>query len=242
MLLQEERRRFLASIIVPLAFIVIIWMVKICETLFDADLSRFGIEPLTFRGLRGVLFSPFLHGNWAHLFANTLPVIVLGTSLFYFYKQIALKISIILILSTGFLTWCIARDGVHIGASSIIYGLAFFLIISGFIRRDVKLMAISFLVIFLYGGLVWGLYPKYAVDHNISWEGHLSGFVMGITLALYYKKDGPQKEVYQWDDDEIDADYHDENGEKPYWDIPEPDKDDLTEIWHGRSGRNRFFK
>lgn len=242
MLLQEEKRRLFGSVVVPFAFVAAIWTIKVCEMLFGVDLARFGIEPLAFRGLRGILFSPLLHGNLSHLLANTLPLLVLGSSLFYFYKQIALKISVILMLSTGLLTWCIARDGVHIGASSVIYGLAFFLIISGFIRKDIKLMAISFLVIFLYGGLVWGLYPKYAVDHNISWEGHLSGFVMGITLAVYYRKEGPQKEIHQWDDDEEQTDYQDENGEKPYWDIPEPDKDDLTEVWHGHSGRNRFFK
>ena len=89
--------------------------------------------------------------------------------------------------STGLLTWCGARGGVHIGASALIYGLAFFLMLSGFIRRNKSLVIVSFLVIFLYGSLIWGLYPKYAIENHISWEGHLAGFIMGI--ALGYESD-----------------------------------------------------
>ena len=136
---------------------------------------------------------------------------------------------LILIFSTGLLTWCGAREGTHIGASAVVYGLTFFLMFSGFIRKDKKLVIISLIVVFLYGSLVWGLYPQYAIKNNISWEGHLSGFVMGIILAFFYKDEGPQREEYVWDD-ENDDDDDDEgsDGEKPYWDVPEPDKDELT--------------
>jgi membrane associated rhomboid family serine protease len=126
--------------------------------------------------------------------------------------------------STGLLTWCGARGGIHIGASALIYGLAFFLMLSGFIRRNKSLVIVSFLVIFLYGSLVWGLYPKYAIENHISWEGHLAGFVMGIILAIFYKNEGPQREKPEENDDDDDFD-----DEDPYWDVPEPPKEELTQ-------------
>ncbi len=208
-------------------------LVEIIEAVFDLDFSFLGVKPLSAEGLPGIILFHFLHGDWEHLFANSVPILVLGTSLYYFYRPIANKILLILIFSTGLLTWCGARSGVHIGASALVYGLSFFLMLSGFIRRDRKLVIISLIVVFLYGSLVWGLYPKYAIENNISWEGHLSGFVMGIVLAFYYKKEGPQREEHVWDDeeDEDDNDSDDPN-QKPYWDVPEPDKDELTIKYH----------
>ena len=129
--------------------------------------------------------------------------------------------------STGLLTWCGARGGVHIGASALIYGLAFFLMLSGFIRRNRSLVIVSFLVIFLYGSLVWGLYPKYAIENHISWEGHLAGFVMGIILAIFYRKEGPQQEIDNDDDDSDDSESSDDSDN--YWDVPEPPKEELTQ-------------
>lgn len=227
---QDEKRHFTSSVIVPVIMVMIMWLVKIIETVFHLDFGFLGIKPLSAEGLSGILLFHFIHGDWEHLFANTVPILVLGTSLYYFYRPLANKILLILIFSTGLLTWCGARSGVHIGASALVYGLTFFLMLSGFIRRDRKLIIISLIVVFLYGSLVWGLYPKYAIENNISWEGHLSGFVMGIVLAFFYKKEGPQREEHMWEDEDNDSD----EDEKPYWDVPEPDKDDLTVIYRFR--------
>lgn len=228
---QDERRLFASSLIVPAILCILMWLVKIIETVFHLDFSFLGIEPLTLEGLPGILLFHFIHGDWQHLLANTLPVIVLCSSLYYFYRPIANKILVILMFSTGLLTWCGARSGTHIGASALIYGLTFFLMLSGLIRKEPKLIVISLIVVFLYGSLVWGLYPKYAIENNISWEGHLSGFIMGIVLAIFYKKEGPQREEHKWEDEDEDEDNDDEN---PYWDIPEPDKEDLTVRYHFR--------
>lgn len=229
---QDEKRLFVSSMLVPLILVAIMWLVEIVEAVFNLNFHFLGIKPLSLEGLPGILLFHFLHGDWEHLFANTIPILVLGTSLYYFYRPIANKILVILLFSTGLLTWCGARGGVHIGASALVYGLTFFLMLSGFIRRDRKLIIISLIVIFLYGSLVWGLYPKYAIENNISWEGHLSGFVMGIVLAFFYRKEGPQREEYVWDEDEdtdtdTDTDLDSDDG-RPYWDVPEPDKDELT--------------
>lgn len=229
---QDEKRHFTSSVIVPVILVMIMWLVKIIETVFHLDFGFLGIKPLSAEGLSGILLFHFIHGDWEHLFANTVPILVLGTSLYYFYRPIANKILLILIFSTGLLTWCGARSGVHIGASGLVYGLTFFLMLSGFIRRDRKLIIISLIVVFLYGSLVWGLYPKYAIENNISWEGHLAGFVMGIVLAFYFRKEGPQREEYIWEDDDDTDD--DTDTENPYWDVPEPDKDELTVIYRFR--------
>ena len=225
--IREERDRLLRSFIIPMAFVAICWLVKGVEEVFHLDFAFLGVKPLQTDGIPGIFLFHFLHGSWSHLYANTLPIIVLGACLYYFYKPIATKIGLILMFSTGLLTWCGARGGVHIGASALIYGLAFFLMLSGFIRRNKSLVIVSFLVIFLYGSLVWGLYPKYAIENHISWEGHLSGFIMGITLAIVYRKEGPQRE--KDDEDDNDNENEDSYEDDRYWDVPEPPKEELTQ-------------
>ena len=227
------------STIIPTILVAIMWVVKIIEVLFHLDFSFLGVKPVSLEGIPGIFLFHFIHGDWEHLFANTIPILVLGSALYYFYRPIANRILLILILSVGLLTWCGARGGVHIGASGLVYGLTFFLMLSGFIRKDKKLIIISLVVVFLYGSLVWGLYPKYAIENNISWEGHLSGFVMGIVLAIYYKgevwygnENGDENGI--WDDDDDCDDDIDPETQKPYWDIPEPDKDELTEKYRFR--------
>ena len=245
---QDDKRFLLGSTIIPIILVAIMWLVKIVETVFDLDFSFLGIKPISVEGLPGIILFHFIHGDWEHLFANTVPILVLGTSLYYFYRPIANKTLLILMFSTGLITWCMARSGIHIGASGLVYGLTFFLMLSGFIRRDRKLIIISLIVVFLYGSLVWGLYPKYAIENNISWEGHLAGFIMGIVLAFYFRKEGPQREEHVWEEDEddsdTDSDFRSQNPDpnsqspapdtRPYWDVPEPDKDELTVVYRFR--------
>ena len=219
------------SAIIPTILVAIMWLVKIIEVLFHLDFSFLGVKPVSLEGIPGIFLFHFIHGDWEHLFANTIPILVLGSALYYFYRPIANRILLILIFSVGLLTWCGARGGVHIGASGLVYGLTFFLMLSGFIRRDKKLIIISLVVVFLYGSLVWGLYPKYAIENNISWEGHLSGFVMGIVLAIYYKGECVRfddEDENGSEDEEENVDDIDPETQKPYWDVPEPDKEELT--------------
>ena len=232
---QDDKRLLVASTIIPLILVALMWLVKIIETVFHLDFSFLGVKPVSPEGIPGIILFHFIHGDWEHLFANTFPMLVLGTSLYYFYRPLANKILLILIFSVGLLTWCGARGGVHIGASGLVYGLTFFLMLSGFIRRNKRLIIISLVVVFLYGSLVWGLYPKYAIENNISWEGHLSGFVMGIVLAIFYKNEvvplgdeDRNEDDDEIEDDENDSDDIDPDTQKPYWDVPEPDKDELT--------------
>ena len=196
---------------------------------FSIDLSLWGLMPRNTHGLIGVLTMPFLHGNWEHLLANTPAVLVLGTALYYCYPTLANPVMLISWLASGLLTWCIGAPGsTHVGASALIYSLNLFLIVSGFIRRNRMLIVISLIMVFLYGSFIWGMIPAFAKLQNISWEGHLSGAIVGMLLAFILRKKGPQKEVHHWDDED-DSDNDDpDSGEKPYWDVPTPSDEDLT--------------
>lgn len=228
---HQERKKFLGSLAIPALLVALMWAVKVIEAAFDMDLGRWGLIPQTAHGLIGILTMPFLHGGWDHLIANSVPMLVLGTALYYCYPTLSNRVLLIGWLGSGLLTWCIGSpESLHVGASGVIYALNLFLIVSGFIRGNRMLIVISLIMVFLYGGFIWGMIPALAKPQNISWEGHLSGAIVGIALALLYKRQGPQKEIHHWDEDDDDEN-DDENhgdGEKPYWDVPTPSNDDLT--------------
>jgi Uncharacterized membrane protein (homolog of Drosophila rhomboid) len=194
------RRKLLLSMIIPGIFVFLMWLVKIVEVLFDIDLTRFGIYPLTVQGLPGILLSPFIHADFTHLFSNSVPLFFLSLALFYFYSEVALKVLIWTYFLTGLLVWIAGREAWHIGASGVIYGLASFLFFSGIIRRYFRLIALSLLIVFLYGSMVWGLFP--GVYKNVSWESHMLGFFSGLALSVWYRNQGPQRPVYEWMEEE----------------------------------------
>ena len=195
------------TILYPILFVFAIWLVFWFEIRFAVDFNSFGIRPREITGLRGILLSPFIHGDIKHLFNNTIPLFILSLSLFYFYRSISWKIIGYGLLITGLLTWLIGRPANHIGASGIIYLLASFLFFKGVFSKHYRLVALSLIVVFIYGGLVWYVTP---VDPSISWEGHLSGLISGFALSLLFKKKIAQPPKYEWekpgyneDDDEF---------------------------------------
>jgi membrane associated rhomboid family serine protease len=198
------RKKLFLSMLIPGVFVFLMWLVKIIEVLFDLDLSNFGIYPLSLEGLPGVIFSPFIHADFGHLFNNSLPLFFLGTALFYFYSEIAVKVSLWTYFLTGVLVWLAGRSAWHIGASGLIYGLASFLFFSGIIRKYFRLVALSLLIVFLYGSMVWGIFPN--IYKEVSWESHMLGFISGIILAVVYRNEGPQQPVYEWPDEEDETD------------------------------------
>ena len=189
----------------PFAMIMVMWIVKIAEYYSKSDFSEFGILPLTKEGLIGIITTPFIHADFGHLIANTIPMFVTLSIIFYFYREIAFPVFFLIWLFTDVWVWSFARDGsYHIGASGLVYGFVSFLLFSGLIRRNARLMAISLLIIFLYGGFFWGVFPDFFPKRNISWESHLMGSLAGFILAVYYRKRGLQREIYHWEDDEED--------------------------------------
>ena len=183
----------------PLLFVAILFLIHFYSTFYGVRLSHFGVYPREFNGLIGILTSTFIHGDWKHLFNNSVPLILLGSALFHFYNRLAVRVWVYSMIFTGLLVWLGGRPSFHIGASGLVYALASFLFFSGFIRKHKPLMAISMIVVFIYGGLVWGIFPR---DEHISWEGHLFGAFNGLFWALYYKDEGPQRKKYSWEIEE----------------------------------------
>jgi membrane associated rhomboid family serine protease len=197
------RKKLLLSMIIPGFFIFFMWLVKIIEVLFDLDFTGFGIFPLTVKGLPGIVLSPFIHADFNHLFNNSLPLFFLSVALFYFYSEVALKVFVWTYFITGALVWIAGRAAWHIGASGLVYGLASFLFFSGIVRRYFRLIALSLLIVFLYGSMVWGLFPD--IYKNVSWESHMLGFFSGVVLAVVFRKEGPQRPVNEWIEEEEDT-------------------------------------
>ncbi len=193
---MEEKTKLTGSLAYPLLFLILIWAIKLVEEGFGLRMGFLGIYPLHIRGLPGILFAPLIHGDYSHLFANTGPLLILGTALFYFYRIIAFRLVALAWLMTGLWVWFGGREAWHIGSSGLIYAMASFLFFSGFIRKSVELMALSLIVVFLYGGMVWGIFP---LREGVSWESHLMGGIAGFVLAIYYKHEGPQRKKYSWE-------------------------------------------
>tara|TARA_B100000989_G_scaffold32463_1_gene20718 strand:- start:59 stop:685 length:627 start_codon:yes stop_codon:yes gene_type:complete len=193
------KRKNLKSLKFSAIILIIIWSVKLFEIVFDCDFTEYGVLPRSFNGLMGILFSPLIHSDVNHLISNSLPVIILCLLIFNFYSQIAKKIFIYLYFISGLWLWCIGRESFHIGASGLIYAMASFLFFSGILRKNSQLSAVALLVIFIYGGLFWGLFP---IHKNVSWEGHLTGFIAGILVSFIFRNDGPKRKKYNWEIEE----------------------------------------
>jgi membrane associated rhomboid family serine protease len=206
--MKQELRRIVASAMLPLFLIFTLYLLKVLEVGMDWNFSRLGVYPLEKRGVFGIFAHPLIHGSWRHLFANTMPLFLLSWGLFYFYRQIAPYIFFAIWIGCGLLTFLIGKPGWHIGASGVIYGLAFFLFFSGIFRKYVPLIALSLLIAFTYGGLVWHMFPQF-VKPTTSWEGHLSGAITGVLCAFAFMRHGPQRpnpfaDEEEWEDDEDD--------------------------------------
>lgn len=198
---ELEKKIFYHSLILPAAFVAVLWIVEIVEQVGGFNFVELGVYPHHWKGLPGILFSPFIHSDFGHLISNSVPFFILSAMLVYFYRRISYRIFIQLYLLAGICVWIAGREAWHIGASGVVYALATFHFISGIIRNDVRLLTVSVVVVFLYGGLIWGMMP---INPEISWEGHLWGAVSGFVLALYYRKYGIRREKFDWEDEEED--------------------------------------
>jgi len=194
--------------LIPTLYVLLIWFLYVVEILFNFNFNKFGVFPRSLEGFRGVFLMHFIHSDTSHLFNNSIPLFVLLTSLFYFYKEVAYKVLCLGGFLLGLLTWIIARDSYHIGASGIVYLLFSFIFFSGIIRKHFRLVALSLVVIFLYGSMIWYVLP---IKEGMSWEGHLSGFLVGLLFAILSRKKGIVKEEHQFTATEFDL-LFDENG------------------------------
>ena len=204
---EKEKKQLLQSLWFPLVFLVLIWVVWFVEFMLDLDFTTWGLFPRKWSGLRGIITAPLIHADIRHLVDNSIPLFTLMAAVFYFYRPLAIRIFVITYLMAGIWVWVGGREAYHIGASGLIYGFASFLFFSGILRNHIPLMAISLLVVFLYGSLIWGIFP---LENQVSWESHLLGGVAGLILAVHYRKYGPQRTPYSWELEEEDPDRMDD--------------------------------
>jgi membrane associated rhomboid family serine protease len=210
---QKTQFQFSANVWrIPLVLLFVMWALYWIEIKFHFNFNTKGIFPRRISGLQGIVFGPFVHDSAKHLLNNSFPMLIFAGMLFYFYREVAMKVLLFGFFATGLLTWCIGVSAYHIGMSGLVYMLFSFLFFSGIFRRYYRLIAVSFVVIFLYGGMVWFLFP---VEKGISWEGHLSGFVTGLFLAAYYRRIGPQKLPYKFVQNEFDTWFDEDGNFKP---------------------------
>jgi len=212
--MTRDLKSMLGSLFLPTILVLGMFAVKIFEVTTSTDLTYLGIYPLKLKGLIGILTSPFIHDDWAHLYANTIPFFILSGCMFFFYREIALSAFSMIYLLTGLWVWLGAREAWHIGASGVLYGLTSFIFVSGLLRKDTRLMALSMFVIFIYGSMIWGIFPDFFPTKQISWEAHLWGGVAGVVVAVYYRGFGPQRKLYSWEwgDDETPSWYPPDGG------------------------------
>lgn len=218
--MPHERRRLYHALVFPVLISLLFVLIYVLQWGLQWNVEAWGVAPRTVAGLKGVLLHPFAHAGLSHLFNNVSTFFILSVALYYFYKDVAGKVLLLLWPMTGFLLWIIGRDSIHIGASGVIYGLAFFIFWGGLLMRNISLLAISLAVVFWYGSMVWDMLP-FLPNESISWEGHLSGAIAGSILAFVFRKSGwrpeePEPEVSPEDDELSEmAMKYDEEGEEP---------------------------
>ncbi|MBP6573861.1 MAG: rhomboid family intramembrane serine protease [Flavobacteriales bacterium] len=179
------RKRLLIAAVVPVFIVGLMWSVFAVDNAFHLGLNRFGLLPRNLVGAFGILSAPLLHSDLDHLFNNSIPMLVLGWCLFFFYPRSAWWALIGTWLTTGVFVWLSARPDVHIGASGVVYALVAFVFWSGLLRRHRQLIALSLFTVFMYGSLVWGVLP---IEHRVSFESHLWGGIAGLAFAWVLRK------------------------------------------------------
>ncbi len=195
----RARANFRLAVRIALGFVALIWLIQLLNWGLDLELERFGVRPRELAGLPGILLAPLLHAGFAHLIANAVPLLVLGTGMLHLYPNSALKVIPAVYLGPGIAVWLFARPSVHVGASGLVYGLVSYIFVAGVIRRDRRAIAASLLVCFLYGTVAWGVLP---IEPGVSWETHLAAALIGLALAIALRRlDMPPRKRYAWEDD-----------------------------------------
>jgi membrane associated rhomboid family serine protease len=196
---ERARANFRLALKMSLGFVALIWIIQLLNWALDLAPADFGVRPRELAGLPGIFLAPLVHSGFAHLIANSPPLLVLGTAMLYLYPSAARRVLPAVYLGPGVAVWLFARGGVHVGASGLVYGLVSYIFVAGLIRRDRRAIAASLLVSFMYGALVWGLLP---IERGVSWETHLAAALIGVALAIALRRlDIPSRHRYTWEDE-----------------------------------------
>ena len=194
-----NRARFRSALVVAAAFVVVLVAIHAAGAALGLPLQRYGVQPQAWAGLPGILMAPLLHADVAHLASNALPLLVAGTAMLHLYPDAARVVLPAVYVGPGIAVWLFGRPSLHLGASGLVYGLVGYIFVAGVIRRDRRAIAAALLVSFLYGALVWGVFP---LKVGVSWETHLAGAAVGVALAFAFRaRDVPPRKRYSWEDE-----------------------------------------
>jgi membrane associated rhomboid family serine protease len=197
--IDRARGNFRLAARLTLVFVALLWVVQALNAALDLDPADFGVRPRQLAGLAGILFAPLVHGGFAHLFANTPPLIVAGTAMLYLYPQAAPRVLPAIYLGPGLAVWLFARGSSHLGSSGLVYGLVSYVLVAGLIRRDRRAIGASLLVCFLYGAMWWGMLP---IEPGVSWQTHLAAALIGVAFAIALRRrDVPPRRRYTYEDE-----------------------------------------
>lgn len=203
---RQEKNKILSSFFYSGCFVLLLWIIQFVQWAIDKDFSVYGILPGQTKGLSGIFTAPLIHADFSHLISNSITLFLLLFGILYFYRSSAVMVFFIIYIADGLLVWLFARESYHIGASGLVYGFAAFLFFSGLFRKDKRSIALSLLIVFLYGGMVWGVLPT---DPKISFESHLFGALTGIVCAFIFRKNDPPP-VYEWEEENYEDEIEDD--------------------------------
>lgn len=206
---KRSQANFTLALRISLGFLALLWVIFIVDAVFGLRLGRFGLQPGSVPGLIGLITAPLLHGSAGHIFSNSLPLLISLTAMLFLYPNSSVRAIPLIWLGSGVFAWIIGRPSFHYGASGLIYGLLAFVFVSGVLRRDMRSVAVSLVVWFLYGTMIWGIFP---IRPHMSWELHLGGALMGVIAAFVFRRwDQPPMVRYDWEDDDSVPDWYPES-------------------------------
>ncbi|MBK7871642.1 MAG: rhomboid family intramembrane serine protease [Saprospiraceae bacterium] len=214
------------SLLWPAYAILLLWIIQGMQALLGLDLGWLGVFPREIWGLKGILFSPLIHGGWGHLLSNTAPLFVLSAMVLFFYRRVAIPAFAMIYLMTGLAVWGFAdlfelSRHFHIGASGVIYGLVAFVFWNGIFRRNLKSIALALIVALYYGSMLMGILPG---KEGISWESHLMGGLIGIFTSFWFKESiekDEEKAKYSWEEEPQEKQFY---FERDIFDTPKAEK------------------
>lgn len=211
---RRARANFRLAVKVALWAAGVLWFILLADAYLGLNLYQYGLRPRSATGALGILTAPLIHADAEHLFSNTAPLVVSLVAALYLYPNASVRAIPYIWVGSGVLAWLIGRPSLHFGASGFVYGLLAFVFVGGVLRQDFRSIAVSLMVWFLYGSMVWGVLP---IRTGMSWELHACGALLGLLMAVLYRRwDRPPIKRYEWEDDDTVPDWFpeasDENG------------------------------
>ncbi len=186
------------SILLAVCFALVIWTLKLGESILGVSLHQLGVQPQTPGGLFGIVTGPLIHGSWEHVISNTIPILLLGSMLIYGYPKSRWWVLAVVWVVSGLGVWWFARSSYHIGASGLTHGVFFYLFTIGILRRDKRSIALLMVAFFMYGTMLWTIFPY---DPGVSFEYHFFGALSGAACAIAFRHSDPkpQRKTYAWE-------------------------------------------